>query len=110
MDFPPSGGFSPRRVRRSAKSGGAASAAGAADASGAAGLQAALTLFGGAAHRGGCASPGLGASCALAPAAELAAPVLAAGASEAEKAGTVQIFVRLSEGRTVAVDIEAPGA
>ena len=40
MDFPPSGGFSPRRVRRSAKSGGAASAAGAADASGAAGLAA----------------------------------------------------------------------
>jgi hypothetical protein len=79
-------------------------------ASDAASLQAALTLFGGAAHRGGCASPGLGASCALAPAAELAAPVLAAGASEVEKAGTVQIFVRLSEGRTVAVDIEAPGA
>ena len=45
MDFPPSGGFSPRRVRRSAKSGGAASAAGAADASGAAGVAGAAGAF-----------------------------------------------------------------
>jgi hypothetical protein len=73
-------------------------------------------LLGGAAHSAGCASPatpvGFCSICQLAPAAELAT-IAFAGCSPKERAlpftDTVQIFVRLSEGRTVAVDIEAPG-